>query len=491
MATTITATPVKGSGAPRPLPIDVDAAQLYDGSDLSGSTSQIDSGYASASTTPKSEHPGRAQSADLSKEQEHLPPQKLQPSSTAFLGALRRFSGQIDETVMRRFKDVSARLHEAFMPSMKRSRAMHREVVMRLMMLGKEESDVKPTIVILCSSKARKDIKKCLDEDWIKAIYQPVEAGQVRFEAVFGPPIVMTTQNWLSDHDLQNLEVWHRCNESSPTWCGSQLLIGSRDGSEHVFTVGGIIQVRKGSERSFYYMLAAHAIQNRLMESASDSEEDNSDEDETESDIQSQSDQSAPSNDDEEPIQLTSSQHSHISEAGRVATAQIYCETPNCERLGERASGSIALKLVNEHPFWTPASPGSKDQFVNRLLETKMCSTRVSDGIICPADKQSTDWALIKIDVQKASTLKPNQLPPTGEGRPPCFDLVIAKTYETSREERDVTLITSIQGLKKGKLALAAGSMFSVQDSKPVEVFMLTLDDNAGRIWRLPFHVLG
>lgn len=220
-----------------------------------------DSGYGSAMGSPKTD----GQSASTQKQPQTEPNRGFnaanQPKPIIVVGTrgLKRFEKEVDQSIIDRFHDVVERLECPLFDYMRKSWRQPRPTAIRLMVLGKDEGDARPWIVVLCSQDQSKHIKRFFQQKFVKAVYCPEGPAEQRFEVlVIGQPPRPKAANTspeifggLLSPGLERIRI---------TSCGAMVKLSVQDDVRFA-TLGGIIKVvTSDGSYNLYGLTAGHIL---------------------------------------------------------------------------------------------------------------------------------------------------------------------------------------------------------------------------------------
>ncbi|ERF74301.1 hypothetical protein EPUS_01988 [Endocarpon pusillum Z07020] len=220
-----------------------------------------DSGYGSAVGSPRTDEQGASAQTQPQTEPNQGFNAANQPKPT-IVGAtrgLKKFEKEVDQSIIDRFQDVVERLEGPLFEYMRKSWRQPRPTAIRLMVLGKDEGDARPWIVVLCSQDQSKRIKRFFQQKFAKAVYCPEGPAEQRFEVlVIGQPPRPKAANaspemfdGLLSPALERIKI---------TSCGTMVKLSVQD---HVrfATLGGIIKVvNTDGSYNLYGLTAGHIL---------------------------------------------------------------------------------------------------------------------------------------------------------------------------------------------------------------------------------------
>lgn len=154
---------------------------------------ETDSGYGSASST--SEKPPRSfdgersqtssQAFDNESSEAPTPIRSYSPelsirsrTYTRKTVKIKVFDKDISESVQSRFKDLNEVFTQPLYSHLSKKRPLTSMISIKLKVLGTNENDAKPWIVVMCDKSISKRVKQFFDQSHVKSEYQPQDADQ-------------------------------------------------------------------------------------------------------------------------------------------------------------------------------------------------------------------------------------------------------------------------------------------------------------------------
>jgi hypothetical protein len=193
-----------------------------------------DSGYATSSNTPVKQETAREsiRGSDIGRRIESL----------TKTNGLRSFDKPLDAATLHRFKDVHDRLYEPLVRYMqKKAPKRYRPTSIRLMILGKEEGDAGPSLVVFCNEQAAKYARRWLKKTYAKDLCEPGNGDLPSFKTyVFGQPPQphFTTQEIEVFEGIDDLDLPTKIEGV----CGRPLRI-IKGQQTRLATLGGVIEI--------------------------------------------------------------------------------------------------------------------------------------------------------------------------------------------------------------------------------------------------------
>ena len=267
-----------------------------------------DSGYGSTVGSPKGDKQSASTQAQPQTEPDQEPystnrPNRPKPIEVDGIKGLKRFEKKVDEAIIHCFQDVVERLEGPLFTYMCKQWRQSRPMAIRLMVLGKDEGDAKPWIVVLCTQDRSRRVQRFFQKKFAKAVYCPEGPAEHRFEVlVIGqPPKTKATSS--------SLEVYGgllspRLECIRVTSCGTLIKLAVQDDVRFA-TLGGIVKVvTSDGSYNLYGLTAGHildpteiSIDSDHSDTTIDREEDMSSEEEDVDEVRSNTDVIEPSSD--------------------------------------------------------------------------------------------------------------------------------------------------------------------------------------------------
>ena len=312
-------------------------------------------------------------------------------------------------------------------------------MAIRLMVLGKSESDAKEYIVVFCQADLLKRVQSFFDKDpIIRDLCKPDDTSMPAFKVVVKPhaPHLRVA---LSDIHVH----FDNSQPTNGTFCGTPIRLVNGTSEFRIATFGGIIKVNDGLGFKLYGMTAGHSLlewahtegETKCVDSESTSNATLSRESK---DIDQQDDSIKSFVDLAEPFLDTSAIPSQ-SEQDQAVEAWRFSET--------KALGRI-LKASSDF--------GNEDTV-----------------------EQYFDWALFEV-----STHRPNELhtvEAAGNTRKQYLSSAVEK-LSVDAPSRPVTMMGGSQGLRTGVLSKLPGRIIIGPGNSFVDAYLLTLDDSQSKL---------
>ncbi|KIW26148.1 uncharacterized protein PV07_09268 [Cladophialophora immunda] len=425
----VTATP-ENSGIPpesrtseHPLPIDINQNISYD--------SRADSGYASASHSPKTlektSNPSRVASSDRTGI-------VLFPPSSG--DSLREFDKPVDTATIARFKDVLERVEGPLLHQLTKRSLKREPMALRLMVLGHTEDTAKAWIVVLCHEARAKRARKFFEQQHVKAITQPQDSSIPSFEVlVVGQS--PKTRGGAINVCISNIE---RPRSLDTTLCGAPMKL-VKGVESRIGTCGGLVKLtsREG-DYVLYGMTAGHLT---------DQVKGTYDLNLTVADDDSDSNSDSLISDDEDDNEDLSVPNNPLDKRDPLVLGQ--------------ASGLIK-SLLSE----TPSPKPELWDNIGQILDPP-----VSDF---PQRPHYYDWALIDIDDRLNYSV--NQLGDDHSHRSGDFTVGTINFMESPRT-RPVVMKSGLQGIQSGVLSSLPCRVLLGHGREFVDAYTLKLDGDA------------
>lgn len=221
-------------------------------SDSSGSSGDVDSGYATATTTPQSSSPEtkHTERADTT----------VVPRKSLFqrkVTKLKSFDKPIPTLVRKHFEDLLEFVGKPLYNHVVDAGFRYTGISMKLRVLGTSEETAKPWIIVQCDKALSKKVKQFFNQSQIKS-----QCASVNDDASL-PPLEVLVVDRPPRPTAAAIDVWaqsHHDDIMSITSCGMVIKVGGA-GEARVGTLGGIIQVTyPGTGPMLYGMSAGHVL---------------------------------------------------------------------------------------------------------------------------------------------------------------------------------------------------------------------------------------
>jgi hypothetical protein len=389
-----------------------------------------DSGYASVATsgTPESYRSGFT-------DEIVLPSAKLWPRKTTKLVP---FDKPISPSTWDRFNDLNELFSKDLNDYLTKSRRRYRAFGIKLKVLGENEADSKPWIVVLCDQEISGKVKQFFSRKNVKSEYQPSnpDASTPFFEFIVceRPPRPIAATGPINVYGQPKLRM-----QSSHTLCGTVVRVEQDGEGERMATIGGLIKVSTlHSGAVIYGMTAGHVVSQDIH----DTERENSDD---EDDGQYENDASVDLlRTDMEVFELDFSSPEEISESvPRLSISELEDQRHPANSLPWPKIGNIEVVSQNS----------------------------VTNG-------GNLDWALVALD--DLSFCFPNvQMNLDSDA---YFSLT--QRYgcrDPGGPDKDVLISGGASGLKAGTLSMNYSYLMLAPGEKLVKTFCLRLNDGSGK----------
>jgi len=169
-----------------------------------------------------------------------------------------QYDVSISAGVRERWKDVCFSLSSGLAGYLQEPGRSDNRASIRLVVLGRNAADAKPSIVVFCPKTQHKRVKKFFDQDMIKELCQPGCPELPSFQFYLGSPLKLRGGE---DFDIFKSSATNYCKPQG-TLCGTSILLSHRElGSASIATLGGIVKVtyRNGNFACFG-MTSGHVI---------------------------------------------------------------------------------------------------------------------------------------------------------------------------------------------------------------------------------------
>ncbi|KAF2031407.1 hypothetical protein EK21DRAFT_63352 [Setomelanomma holmii] len=203
-----------------------------------------------------------------------------QPTRTSadpieIIDGLRIFSREVNPEVHGRFREVRERLEPALIEYLCGKRVEFRPLGLQPLLVGVDETNTKPYIVVTCHFKAKRKVKNFLNEDFVKHICWGSDICQVRFDT----KVVGRAPRPLEGDDLDDVFMAQGGVEDPEPW--PRMIKVVQQQRAHYAMMGGYVSVIDfQGKRSVYGLTAGHVLlpcplhaRSSVQDSASDSNE--------------------------------------------------------------------------------------------------------------------------------------------------------------------------------------------------------------------------
>ncbi|KAI4918623.1 hypothetical protein J4E90_003010 [Alternaria incomplexa] len=183
---------------------------------------------------------------------------------------LTRFEKDVNEVISLYFEDIIKRLRRPLLDVLRKSKKGFRPFVIRLLVLGVDESSAKPYIVVFCPAQVQDIVENYFRRDTPKRLCQPGKDGPASFDVIVeGTPIQLTTSHHVHP---TSINTGH-----SPTerlrYRDTPLKIDGIHGIRYATMGGYVVVVGKDGRLSIYGLTAGHSIVQDNLEGEIESEQ--------------------------------------------------------------------------------------------------------------------------------------------------------------------------------------------------------------------------
>lgn len=234
-----------------------------------------DSGYGSTASTPEKQFDeDRSQTSPAVDNESSKQPTRLRSHSpelsirshtyTRKIVKIKVFDKEISESVQNRFKDLNELFDKPLYNHLSKKQPLTSMISIKLQVLGTNENDAKPWIVVMCDKSISKRVKQFFNQSHIKSEYQPDDADQTL--PFFGivvcdrPPRLLAANSRLNVYsDFQPDGV------GSSNLSGRILRIGESE-KGRIATLGGVVMMESlKNEVRIYGMTTGHVVTQDLI----------------------------------------------------------------------------------------------------------------------------------------------------------------------------------------------------------------------------------
>ena len=223
---------------------------------LDDSPQSIDSGYVTAGSTPSGKS-GSQEDGACTPFKERRTISFLHRKVTK----LRPFDKEIPQSTRDRFEDLIELFCEPLYEHLSKAKIRHAPISIKLKVIGENEADAKPWIIVLCDKAVERKIRQFFNQPQVKTECQPNEGdpsvpsfkvlvesrpprevAAMSYEKLYDVAATVPTRphDWTSEHT----KVYYRTKSSVSTLCGTSIEVAYA-GTTRTATLGGIVKVIK------------------------------------------------------------------------------------------------------------------------------------------------------------------------------------------------------------------------------------------------------
>lgn len=238
-----------------------------------------DSGYGSASSSPDNpskpfdENSSRTSSQAVFNEcsEQPTPVKSRSPELSIHLRSYTRktvkvkvFDKDISQAVLNRFKDLNELFGKPLYNYLSKKQPLTSMISIKLKVLGTNESDARPWIVVMCEKSISKRVKQFFNQSHIKLEYQPLDSDQTfpffEIAVIDRPPRLLAANTRL------NVYSKFLRDENDPGILPGKILqIGESD-TGRIATLGGVLMIESlNNEFQLYGMTTGHKVTQDLI----------------------------------------------------------------------------------------------------------------------------------------------------------------------------------------------------------------------------------
>jgi hypothetical protein len=196
------------------------------------------------------------------------------PPSTRLntMGGMQVFNKEVGKATLDRFQDVLERLRMPLLDHLRKCRTEFRPIAIKLMVLGCDEQNSKPCIVVLCPKAAVKKVKRFFQQNYAKRVCEAYPPHQIGFEVevVGQPPRPLKGEPSRSLKAEPSINVWGENYPDNAGPCWAPRVRVSHAGVDRVATLGGYMSVCFQGKECFFGITVGHVLS--LEQSNSDQE---------------------------------------------------------------------------------------------------------------------------------------------------------------------------------------------------------------------------
>lgn len=408
-----------------------------------------DSGYGSASSSPedsqqpfdeqRSQTPSKAVDNEISKQPTPIRSRSLElsirsgtyPRKTV---KIKIFDKGISESVQNRFKDLNELFGKPLYDYLSKKQPLTSIVSIKLKVLGTNQDDAKPWIVVMCDKSVSKKVKQFFNQSHIKSEYQPPDADQTSpfFEIVVceRPP-----RRLAANPRLNVYSDFQPDGDDCGVLSGRIVRFGEPD-KGRIATLGGVVMIRSPkNEVRLYGMTAGHVVTQDLI-----------------SDIGATASKSSCDTDEEEENHDDSPIYS-LEDSGDFELGSAYED--------------------DEYVVSTNAALDEGPSTEHDIFWRKIGSVRsTSDNV--HGDGANLDWALIEL---KNSTLHYHYM----IARSLLWSKALSHNLAENESEKSVYFTGGVSGLGRGILSRTMSYILLAPGTNFTRVYSLALTEGTGK----------
>lgn len=403
------------------------------------------------------------------------------PSAVFPVPGLAVFDKDVDDAIYAHFQHVHRQIEGpllAYIQSKLPGRT-YRPISVRLMVLGRTETDAKPSIVVLCQEQNAKKVRKFFDKGSVKSLCQPGNKNLPSFNVfVVGRP----PETKDGDDEFEVLIPALIGGSLRPTWaldtyCGAPIIVRQPSGAEKRCTLGGVVKsISADGDVKLYGLTVGHVLNSDL---------------ETDDDCDHET-IGTPS----ETVSPSSVWDLELSDSDSDASSDDYGPYVDWDDEEKKQEGETSVPVGETALEDPPILSATVDSFAawacsesERLGSISDVSRRLhsatNEGKMARRGAYF-DWALIDLYAYKPNLVRPRQQA-DGETRglqPATFkpgELQVAKRNPLhSRKRQAVVVVSGSEGLKRGFLSPLPSKLLLSPGQEFIDTLVLNLEDNQG-----------
>ena len=373
--------------------------------------------------------------------------QKAIPFPLAKRKELLVFKKEVDRGIIARFNEVIPEIERLLLSHIRSNRffsssTRHKPMAIRLMVLGKTESDAEECMVVFCSADLLKRVEQFFKKDPIvRDLCTPRDNTVPSFKVIVNaqPPRPRATFSDIQVHCASSLST-------DDTFCGTPIKFVNNTEEFRIATFCGIIKVTSSNGVfKLYGMTAGHTLLDWEYP-------------ETETDH----------------FVSGSTIHTSLDGENEAGVERPGDSVEDLMELGDSFVQVSAIPLHTEQDETAEAWLFPESQELGRVLQTSNCEAGVEDE-----GKQYFDWALFELNTYRQNELRMAEL--SGNVRKHQLSLASEKLSPDSPSQL-VTVMGGSQGPKRGVLSKLPGRIIMGPGDAFINAYLLTLDDGQSKL---------
>ena len=386
------------------------------------------------------------------------------------------FEKDVPDPVNNRFHDLHVLFNEPLYRYLGKHGVTVNAMSIKLKYAGESEATAKPWIIVQCDERASKRVRRFFNQQQIKSQYQPRDAQfpDVNFDLLVRgiPPKRMATE---SEHYICG-DMWDR----APTLCGKPIKICTSNGTR-LATLGGLIKVVNSEGIQLYGMTAGHIVTRKEFDQdvVDDDDDDTYGKQFTEDRFSTVNSASVAGATEDRPTDEASVTDDQSCSGDKDGDDH----DESSEQEEDEDEYELDFGFVDDQQGKSSINPAALSQRLQRSDHVQFRWPKLGHLSFVshqPASNNDLDWALIKF--QDPTLYRPNLL------------IFPEHTYEfgvsarlregprrltRATRSRDVLLLSSMAGLKRGKLATSFGYLMIGPMKQFNEIYNVSMSDGS------------